>query len=707
MAFKKRFSLFSQSGYDAYVSGATSPSAMDENMIKGYIMSTSPMDAAPINGISPHVTGTGGISGASRGNSRGTSPIPGSLPPQESFQTDMSRDDLHKNLKNLENVISALDEYRELAFKLTKASKRYCRALRDYAANKECETVYSMTISNASGYYDSYAEVEGKLAKALQKDYDILNNFADKHFRKVAKEERIHDDHVGSLDKQIKRAGGRYEQKARKKDRDAVEAHDKYISALSSMGSEIARAKREHQVSYAKRERYAAMMVAQSAARIAESDFSANGELLKRCGPHLGRVQEWAPFAEENMPPPPPDLRDSDDEDGPDCPETPQPEFQTDPEVLSPLSQLRYLPLPGSNQLKVAEVTAMPSIEQKPKVEENRNRTASRQASNLQAPTHPAEPQEAPSSALALQNLPLDLNHPYLRDQVREKEDALENVGRPRASSRPRVTTSAHSPVRDAEILDAEKKYWSDKTEGSSSSDASQYAPKESLTAADGKVHFDTLPKVERRQSVEPTYNTIPTTKRYQDTATTTYAHDARPQRITLEARLSAPDTRPLRRVSADASREVTEREDPRDSRPLRRVSVDSVHSMGSTVANLREKYSKMADTPPRDIPSVASSRGPREMPSTRVSEIASQYAMHETRDASIASGFSRDSSYDSKRLPYPPNTIIHSKYCACQQCRRPEEEVDRDPNGSLKRYERSMNVVSPRPMRVVDVQKL
>ncbi|CAG8655933.1 4370_t:CDS:2 [Paraglomus brasilianum] len=74
-------------------------------------------------------------------------------------------------------------------------------------------TDIDMCLQSTSQFYVGLADVQGKLHKVRQKDFDILTKFWDKYSKKAIKDERAHDNNVANLDKLIKKTGKDYESK--------------------------------------------------------------------------------------------------------------------------------------------------------------------------------------------------------------------------------------------------------------------------------------------------------------------------------------------------------------------------------------------------------------------------------------------------------------------------------------------------------------
>ncbi|CAG8566647.1 1137_t:CDS:2, partial [Dentiscutata heterogama] len=135
-------------------------------------------------------------------------------------------DDVRKAENNLERLVMAADAYRDLMDRLSKASKHFSKALKDYGNGKGLDTTYAMCMQTSSQFYENHADVLGKLNKALQKDFDLLQKLWDKYSRKSAKDEKAHNDYVGDLDRQIRKIGKDYEKKSKRDNQSGLELYD-------------------------------------------------------------------------------------------------------------------------------------------------------------------------------------------------------------------------------------------------------------------------------------------------------------------------------------------------------------------------------------------------------------------------------------------------------------------------------------------------
>ncbi|CAB4493353.1 hypothetical protein RhiirA5_399275 [Rhizophagus irregularis] len=206
-------------------------------------------------------------------------------------------DDIRISIENLEKLVLAADEYRDYVNKLSKISKNFSKCLKDYSNCKGIDKSYVQCIQFTSQFYEHHAEIQAKLNKALQKEFETLQKFWDRYSKKVEKDEKAHNDYVGDLDKQIKKISKDHEKKSKKENKYALESHDKYIASLTSIGSDIARARTEYAEEVMKREKHTHSVISQVVCRFIEGQFASFNDSLKKCGPSITKVKEWASFA--------------------------------------------------------------------------------------------------------------------------------------------------------------------------------------------------------------------------------------------------------------------------------------------------------------------------------------------------------------------------------------------------------------------------
>ncbi|KAG0350065.1 hypothetical protein BG005_010408 [Podila minutissima] len=217
----------------------------------------------------------------------------------------LTRAEVHQSLENLKKLVIAAESYRELTSKLAKTTKQLGKCFKEYGDSKGMDSTYVMCLKSSANFYESFSEMESKLATCLQKDFEQLQHNWEKHSKRVTKDEKAHDEVLGDLDERIKKISLNYDKKNKKPDPNtALGSHEKYISTLAELQDSIAVAKRDHRNTVARREKYTHSLTSQIACRLAEAQFLAIERQLRGSGPSLVKIKEWAPYAGIDMPPP-------------------------------------------------------------------------------------------------------------------------------------------------------------------------------------------------------------------------------------------------------------------------------------------------------------------------------------------------------------------------------------------------------------------
>ena len=161
----------------------------------------------------------------------------------------------------------------------------------------------------------SFASVIRKTGLTADR-YDCANELAGKAFKKIAREERDHEEQLESLNAKILRANAAYEKHVRslagnataKRGRlsldahEATAAHERHINAVSGPTRDISLAKANHGVLMAARRDGIARDAALTVTALAESEWRRACEVTKRAGAEIGNVVGFANFCAQHMP---------------------------------------------------------------------------------------------------------------------------------------------------------------------------------------------------------------------------------------------------------------------------------------------------------------------------------------------------------------------------------------------------------------------
>ncbi|KAI0039876.1 hypothetical protein FA95DRAFT_1612234 [Auriscalpium vulgare] len=208
------------------------------------------------------------------------------------------RAEIHKSCRALEAVVNLLNDYSEAARAIVSLQKKLAKALRDAASVKPTAEIPGNAFNASAGVFEALADVEAKFAKFVDKESETVSGEVRKWFKKLAKEEKAHDDRIASANVKIKQAGQAYEKKAKKNSYDAGEEHTRYISLLTALGPEISQDKYNHSLSVNQRNTTVTYTVAASLSRVADAEWLRSGECVRRFSPLIGQMGEWKALCE-------------------------------------------------------------------------------------------------------------------------------------------------------------------------------------------------------------------------------------------------------------------------------------------------------------------------------------------------------------------------------------------------------------------------
>ncbi|CAG8555669.1 4398_t:CDS:2 [Acaulospora colombiana] len=125
-------------------------------------------------------------------------------------------DDVRKAVENLERIVLSANDYCDSIDKLSKASKAFSKSLKDYGNIKGMDATHVTCFQVTSQFYESCAEVQSKLNKSIQKEFEALQKLWDKYSKKVTKEEKAHNDYIDDLDRQLNKITADYDRRIKK-----------------------------------------------------------------------------------------------------------------------------------------------------------------------------------------------------------------------------------------------------------------------------------------------------------------------------------------------------------------------------------------------------------------------------------------------------------------------------------------------------------
>ncbi|KAJ6513200.1 hypothetical protein C8R45DRAFT_891156 [Mycena sanguinolenta] len=208
------------------------------------------------------------------------------------------RVDIHKSCKSLETLLSVLNDYCEAAGAVVLLQKKLAKALRETASMKVTGEIAANAMNTSATIFDALSDVDTKFAKIADKEYDGISAEVKKWFKKLAKEEKAHDERLSNANAKIKQAGQTYEKKSKKNPRDAAEEHARYINLISSLGPEISQDKYNHTLQVTQRHTSTTYNVAACVSRVADAEWMRNCESVRRISPSVGPLGEWRSLCE-------------------------------------------------------------------------------------------------------------------------------------------------------------------------------------------------------------------------------------------------------------------------------------------------------------------------------------------------------------------------------------------------------------------------
>ncbi|KAH9933642.1 uncharacterized protein BXZ73DRAFT_46315 [Epithele typhae] len=208
------------------------------------------------------------------------------------------RADIHKSCKTLETAVNVLNDYCEAANAIVLLQKKLAKALREVASAKCVADIPANALNTSATIFEAMTEVDTKFAKFADKECDSVSSEVKKWFKKLAKEERVHDEKIASANLKLKQAGQLYERKAKKNPREAADEHTRYINLLSALGPEVNREKYNHALLVTQRHTATMYNLASSFSRVADSEWVRSCESVRRFSPTVGQLGQWRALCE-------------------------------------------------------------------------------------------------------------------------------------------------------------------------------------------------------------------------------------------------------------------------------------------------------------------------------------------------------------------------------------------------------------------------
>ncbi|KAF8896308.1 hypothetical protein BD779DRAFT_1495123 [Infundibulicybe gibba] len=208
------------------------------------------------------------------------------------------RVDVHRSCKSLETLLTVLNDYCEAAGAVVTLQKKLAKALRETAGLKTTAEIPGNALNGSATIFEALSEIDTKFAKILDREYDGISAEVKKWFKKLAKEEKAHDERISNANARIKQAGQTYERKSKKNARDATEEHARYINLITALGPEISQEKYNHALGITQRHTTTTFSVAACVSRVADAEWVKTCEAVRRFSPTIGPLGEWRALCE-------------------------------------------------------------------------------------------------------------------------------------------------------------------------------------------------------------------------------------------------------------------------------------------------------------------------------------------------------------------------------------------------------------------------
>ncbi|KAG5637141.1 hypothetical protein H0H81_005625 [Sphagnurus paluster] len=579
------------------------------------------------------------------------------------------RADIHKACKSLETLLNVLNDYCEAAGATAILQRKLAKALRETAGMKTTGEIPANAMNASAIVFELSADIDSKFAKIADKEYDTIGSEVKKWFKKLSKEEKVHDERMANANARIKQAGQVYEKKSKKNPRDAAEEHARYINLIAALGPEISQ------------EKYTAACLA----RIADAEWLRTCEGVRRFSQTIGHLGEWRALCEGGwMGPVPHDLPDLDEsqQPHPDREFVPERRYEevnlhaptallnNDPRGSRESTELQSRPPPGYSSEAEVETAreSQRTIPSTPLTGTNQQPSHGTQQNTFVAPSaydppRPFSDSNNSDSVRSFSAFPLPPTHfplPPPRPQLSQSSQPSSY------SNAPRLT---ESPL--PESIDGEDTQQGSATTSSApqaiSSSSSTAPPSPAVTTLSPQLqfistpssnapppseqHFQDKPTVSEDSSIlgpHPEGNKIrqpiPLRSQTMPPPTEMHAHDIEAKNESISSSRAKDDnfddrefgdnTGPIPKTRASDT--------PRMTDPIERT--DTGGTSGSIVAAMRNRYSSSSGAvspTPKDIPRLPLS----------VNDLASRYQPQDTPSSPPL----RTPSLSTRQLPSPP----------------------------------------------------
>ena len=278
----------------------------------------------------------------------------------------LTSDDLQSSVEGLEMLLRTMDQVRDQANKHTAALKEHARSLRGYAVGINMiaakddkgqnitvgeDRVIERVLVHCANYYDRLAESQEHLvyllwivlnqARGYLEEYNILNNYAAKYFKTLAKDSANLDASLKELTRKLSKLTHKSAPPGTANTQNIstfqnVGVHENYVQRLTGISGQIQQVRNDHLVEYTKKQKQVDRFIARSFARCSRQNYGFLADAISRTGTNetIGGVNAWGAYAIAGVSPP---INDFDAEAEPEGDVEWEGSYESDPEEpLSP-----------------------------------------------------------------------------------------------------------------------------------------------------------------------------------------------------------------------------------------------------------------------------------------------------------------------------------------------------------------------------------
>jgi hypothetical protein len=249
----------------------------------------------------------------------------------------LTSDDLQQSVESLELVLRTMDRVREQTNAYNASLREHARSLRGYAVginmsvaarpagpNVGEEQVYERVLVHCANYYDRLAESQEHLvpspriltqARTYLEEYNILNNYAAKYFKTLARDSSKLDNNLKELTKKLSKLTHKSAAPGSANTQNAstmqvVGPHESYVQRLTGLSGQIQGVRKDHLALYTRKQKQVDRYVGQSFARCTRQNYNFLADAIHKTGTSegIGGVNAWGAFAIAGVSPPINDL---------------------------------------------------------------------------------------------------------------------------------------------------------------------------------------------------------------------------------------------------------------------------------------------------------------------------------------------------------------------------------------------------------------